>query len=144
MPPLLKSVLAVLGGVLVGFIVIFVVQNISSAMYSLPDGVTMDDRESLARAMAALPIGAFLLVLLSYALGSFVGSWVAARNAPSSPLAHALAVGVVLTFVGLMNLTAFRHPTWFVVLNVPEFVLFAWLGGLAGRPAVRAAPSAAT
>lgn len=144
MPPVLKSVLAVLGGVVVGFIVIFVVQNISSAMYTLPEGVGMDDREALARAMATLPIGAFLLVLLSYAMGSFIGGWMAARHAPSSSLAHAIAVGVVLTVAGLLNLMAFRHPMWFIVLNVPEFVLFAWLGGLAGRPAVRAQPSAAT
>lgn len=144
MPPVLKSVLAVLAAVIVAFIVIFVVQNISSAMYSLPEGVGMDDREALARAMAALPIGAFLLVLLSYALGSFIGGWMAARHAPSSPLAHAIAVGVLLTAAGLMNLMAFRHPTWFVVLNVPEFVFFAWLGGLAGRPSVRARPAAAT
>ena len=144
MPPILKSVLAVLGGVIVGFIVIFVVQNISSAMYSLPDGVGIDDRDALARAMSALPLGAFLLVLLSYAMGSFIGGWTAARHAPASPVAHAIAVGGLLTIAGLMNLMAFRHPTWFIVLNVPEFVFFAWLGGLAGRPSVRPQPSAAT
>ncbi|HSA57212.1 MAG TPA: hypothetical protein VLE53_15980 [Gemmatimonadaceae bacterium] len=143
MPPILKSVLAVLGGVVAGFIVIFVVQNISSAMYSLPEDVGTADREALARAMAGLPLGAFLMVLLSYALGSLLGGWVAARNAPRAPMAHALAVGALLTLAGLMNLMAFRHPTWFIVLNVPEFVFFAWLGGLAGRPLLRPGPSAA-
>lgn len=144
MPAILKSIVAVIGGVVLGFIVIFVVQNISSAMYSLPEGVRMDDRDALARAMSALPLGAFLLVLLSYAMGSLLGGWTAARYAPSSPVAHAVAVGVLLTITGLMNLMAFRHPTWFIVLNVPEFVFFAWLGGLAGRPSVRSLPSAAT
>jgi MFS family permease len=144
MPPAIKSVLSVLGAAVVGYLLFFVVQNISSAMYSLPDSVHMDDGEALAGPMAALPLGAFMLVLLSYAIGSFVAGWMAARYAPSSPVGHAVAVGVLLTLVGLINLTAFRHPTWYIVVNVPEFILFAWLGGLAGRPGVRPRPSPAT
>jgi hypothetical protein len=132
--PVVKSVLAVLGGVAVGYLVIFLVQNISSGMYALPEDVTLRDRDALARAMASLPVGAFLMVLLSYALGSLGGGWVAARYAPRAHVGHAIAVGVVLTLQGLLNLTVFRHPTWFIVLNVPEFVLFAWLGGVLGRP----------
>lgn len=134
MHPVVKSVLAVLGGLVAGYVVILLVQNISSGMFALPDDVTIEDRDALARAMSSLPIGAFLMVLLSYALGSLLGGWIAARNAPRAHLGHAIAVGVMLTLLGLVNLTVFRHPTWFIVLNVPEFVLFAWVGGLLGRP----------
>jgi hypothetical protein len=132
--PVVKSVLAVLGGVVAGYLAIALVQNISSGMYALPEDVTLQDRDALARAMSSLPVAAFLMVLLSYALGSLAGGWIAARNAPRAPLGHAIAVGIILTLQGLLNLTVFRHPTWFIVLNVPEFVLFAWLGGVLGRP----------
>src|SRR5690606_6544502 len=132
-------------GVVAGWVVIFLVQNISSGMYSLPDGVDVSTPEALARAMTLLPIGAFLMVLLSYALGSLAGGMVAAHVARRAPVGHAIAVGLLLTIVGLMNLAYFRHPTWFIVVNVPEFVAFAWLGAfvMTRRPAwLRGDPSA--
>ncbi|HEX7121674.1 MAG TPA: hypothetical protein VF178_04825 [Gemmatimonadaceae bacterium] len=138
---IIRSLLAVSIGTIAGWVVIFLVQNISSGMYSLPAGVDVSTPEALARAMSLLPIGAFLMVLLSYAAGSAVGGAVAARIAPRARIGHAVVVGLLLTLVGLINLSYFRHPTWFIVVNVPEFVVFAWLGavvatrlGRASRP----------
>lgn len=125
---ILRSVLAVIAGVLAGGVVVAVIQNISSGMYSLPPGVDISTPEALGRAMTLLPIGAFLMVLLSYAVGSGVGGFVAARIAPRAPVGHALVVGGLLMVRGLTNLTVFPHPTWFVVVNVSEFLLFAWMG----------------
>lgn len=125
-----QGLLAASVGTIAGWVVIFLVQNISSGMYSLPPDVDVSTPEALARAMSLLPIGAFLMVLLSYAAGSAVGGAVAARIAPRTPIAAAIVVGILLTGVGLINLSYFRHPTWFIVVNVPEFVVFAWVGAV--------------
>jgi hypothetical protein len=76
-----------------------------------------------------------LLVLAGYAVGTFVGAWLAARVAGWAPLVHA---GVVagLFFVGsVMNLRSVQgHPAWFAVVNLAMFAPIAWLAAWLARP----------
>ncbi|MDZ4115316.1 MAG: hypothetical protein U1C54_04795 [Xanthomonadaceae bacterium] len=69
--------------------------------------------------MATAPIGALVVVIAGWALGSVVGGWLAAKLAPRSPVAHALVLGGVLTLAGIANNMMIPPPMWF------------WLGSLA-------------
>jgi len=118
MSPLARSVLAVLAGVMAAFIAIMVVQQVSAMLYPPPPGFDPKDPAAVAALIGSLPLGAFLMVLLSYFLGALLGGYLAARLAPSRRTMHAGIIAVLLVVASILNLMAVPHPVWFAVANL--------------------------
>lgn len=118
MSPLVRSVLAVLAGLMAAFIAIMVVQQLSAMLYPWPAGADPTDPAVLKAFISTLPPGAFLIVLLGYLLGALSGGYLAARLAPSRRSLHAGIIAVLLLVASIMNLTAIPHPTWFMGANL--------------------------
>jgi hypothetical protein len=131
MNPVVRSVLAVVGGMLVAFVLIALVQVIGMRVYPPPSGLDPANPESIKAAMAMVPLGALLFVLLAYAAGSVAGGWVAARFAPSGKMMHAMIVAALLVGAGLVNLLSIPHPAWFWVASNAIYLLGAWSGAQA-------------
>lgn len=123
-----KHVLAILGGLVCGAIVIAIVQLISHTLYPLPDGLSIADHEAMAEHIQHLPIGAFILVLASWALGALVAGFVAARLDKPHGRVPAILSGVVLTLYGFLTLLFIEHPLWFWVAGLSLFVPMAYFG----------------
>lgn len=136
MRPVVRSILAVVVGMLVAFVIMACVEVVGMRVYPLPAGMHLHDPESMKSAMAQVPLGAKLFVLLAFAAGSVAGGWVGARFAPGSRLMHAMIVGAILLGTGVMNMMQFPHPDWFWVSAIAIFLLGAWSGGRAGEPAM--------
>ena len=98
--------------------------------------------ESIKSAMARIPLGAMLFVLLSYTVGSVAGGWVAARFAPGAGLRHAMFVAALLFGAGLMNLLTIPHPPWFWVASSAIYFLGAWSGAQAAGTGPRSTATA--
>ncbi len=144
MRPVIRSVLAVILGMLVAFVLIGVVQTIGMRIYPPPPGMDPMSPESIKAAMARVPLAALLFVLLSYTAGSVAGGWVAARMAPTRRMLHAMLVAALLFGAGLMNLFMIPHPTWFAVVSSALYWLGAWSGArAAGAGSPPATPAAA-
>ncbi|MFL6193506.1 MAG: hypothetical protein ACJ75H_05005 [Thermoanaerobaculia bacterium] len=145
MPSILRSILAVLCGALVGGAVILGMELVGTRVFPPPASLAPADPESMRAAMAALPLGAFVMVLAGWALGTFAGAWVAARVAGRSPLGHGLAVGLLFLAAGVANMLSLPHPVWFWVVGVLLFLPAGYLGGrlAAGGGGHRELPAAA-
>ncbi|MCK6623004.1 MAG: hypothetical protein HUU32_18855 [Calditrichaceae bacterium] len=100
---MMRSVLAVIAGVVAAGIIIALVEMAGQQIYPLPEGVNPADPESVKAAMANIPTGGLLFVLLAWALGSFGGGWLAARIAGSFKL-------IKLTEQSLVNLKSEGLP----------------------------------
>lgn len=130
-----RSILAVVGGGLVCGIVVFAVEAISSRVFPLPSGVDPTDPEVVRAAVAQLPPGAFLFVLLAWFLGPFAGAWVAARLAPGSPLVHGMVVAGLVVASAVANMLMLPHPSWMWVAGPVVILGAGWLGARLARPA---------
>ena len=116
---LLRSILAVVAGLIVSMIVTFAIQQISHRMYPLPEGTDMNDMEALSKLLSTMPIGAHLIVLLSWELGAFLGSGVAALIAGRAHCTHAGIIGTFVLVGTIANLFILRgHPDWMIVLGL--------------------------
>jgi MFS family permease len=124
-----RSILSVLGGAAVGVFTISFIQYLSHQLYPLPSNLDVNDQTAMSAALNNAPATVLLLVLLAYALGSFLGGMVAARYAPGRPVLHALLVGVLLLAAGIANLWVMPHPMWFVVASVLVYLPMAYFGG---------------
>ncbi len=130
----LRGVAAVLAAVVAGGLVVLGVEALSGRVYPLPPGVDLSDPQALAAMIASMPAGAFALLFAGWALAAFLVGWIAARLTAEQPMRNAWVAGGLFFFVGLMNLFAIPHPTWFRLVGMLAFLPSLYLGGrLGGR-----------
>ncbi|MDI9239212.1 hypothetical protein QLQ15_09845 [Lysobacter sp. LF1] len=115
-----RTILGMLVGVVVAVAVIMAVQSIGHRFYPLPAGLDMANpahEGAFAAFIAALPLPGKLMVLASWALGSFIGALAAAKVARHQTAAALLVALVVIAAVMGMIVTV-PHPTWLSVAGV--------------------------
>ena len=132
---MLRSILAVLAGLVLGMFVITAVESLIAWVYPMP-AFDPKDPAALKAAMAGMQTGAWGMLLAGWAFGALASGLLAARLAArfetGAPLRHALAVGVVQTAGAAANFAMLPHPTWVVVCGLLVFVPMAALGGRIG------------
>lgn len=143
MPPLLRRTLAVLAGATTSVLVVVVSDGLVGAIYPLPEGTDLADRESLARGIAAMPMLAHLLLLAGWALAGLTGAWVAVRLTNERwPVAGWLTVAILVAAT-VANLTMLPHPGWMLPAALIAIPLMGWVGiRLASAPRPAGAPAA--
>ena len=122
---------AVVAGLLGSVVVIMAVQAVGTWLYP-PPGTDFNDPDAVAALMAQIPLGALLMVELSYIAGSLGGGAIARLVTPEGATRRAIVVGGLLTLAGFANLAAIPHPLWFGVLSTVTYVPCALLGAAAG------------
>lgn len=128
MNPILRNILAVVAGWILGSIVNMGL--IQLGYLAIPiQGVDTSDMEALARAMPGLDFKYFIFPFLAHALGTLVGAYVAALIAVKHKMWLALGVGLLFFLGGIWASTMLPAPTWFIVADlVIAYFPMAWLG----------------
>ncbi|HEY6089228.1 MAG TPA: hypothetical protein VD771_05520 [Gemmatimonadaceae bacterium] len=109
---MIRSALVLLGGVVAAVIVVTLMDALVGRLYSLPPGTDPNDPESLRRAVAALPLTAFALLVAGWTLAAGVGSYVAARFAAYTRPIHGMIVALFVLIATVANLAKIPHPIW--------------------------------
>ena len=123
-----RSILAIVVGALAAIILISAVEGVSGLLYPLPPDVDPGQPDVMQQYIAQLPIGAFVLVLVGWALGTFVGGWVAARLAGRAPLTHGLVVGALFLAAGVLTMLTIPHPIGMWVGGIVLPIACSYLG----------------
>ncbi len=130
MHPILRNVLAVLAGLILGSVVNMGLIVLGSSLVPPPPGVDVNDMVSInANIRGYAPIQ-FLTPFLAHALGVMAGAMLTAKLAASQPLLLALIVGVFFLAGGTMAVLMIPNaPIWFSTLDlVVAYLPMAWLG----------------
>ncbi len=117
---MLRSIIAIVVGVVVATAVIFVSEQIGRRLFPAPAiGVDMSDpeawkdQETAAAYMSAVPFQAKAAVVIGWFLGTLAGGIAALMiGARSAPLAWIVAATIFLFSVS--NFLAFPHPLWMI------------------------------
>jgi len=123
----IRTILAVVAGLIAGSVVIALVQLFSP--YQPPPDLDMNDRAKFGEWVNSLPLSALFIVLLAYFLGSVAGGWLTNLIAMPTKYRPALVTGFGLFMAGLMNLLAIPHPFWFAIVSSLIYFVGAWAGG---------------
>jgi hypothetical protein len=133
-----RSILAVVAGFVMASAVMMAVETVNGR-YLYPElgkqaeGIT--DREVLRSILAGAPVGAFLVVILGWVLGSLAGGCMAAWIGRRAPVGHALVLGGLLTLGGIANNLMVPPPLWFWIAGLVVLIPAAYAGArLAPRP----------
>lgn len=127
-----RSVVAVVVGLLVGMVTIYVVKAVGHAMYPLPADVDWSRREAVAAALRDAPPGALVMVLVAWSLGTAHGAGLASYLALTSRWLHGAIVAAVLLLAAIVQLVMIPHPGWFAVWTLIVFPASAVVGMLLG------------
>ncbi len=139
MPPLLRNILAIIAGFVIGSVVNMAIVIIGPMVIPLPAGIDMSDADKFAENLKLLKPVNFIPPLLAHALGTFVGAFVAASLAASHKLNLALVIGVLFLLGGITMVAMVGGPIWFILLDlVGAYLPMAYVGGTlaTGRTAV--------
>ena len=129
MNPIIKNILAIIAGVIIGMAVNMGLIMLNGSIIPPPEGVDPMDMESLKANMHLFQPRHFIMPFLAHALGTLAGAFTAAKLGASHHLKLALGVGVFFLIGGISNLTMLPSPTWFAVLDtVGAYIPMGWLG----------------
>lgn len=130
MNPILRNVLAVVAGVIVGGAANMGIITFSGMLIPPPEGVDPNDLESIKTSMHLYQPIHFLMPWLAHASGSFFGAFVAALIAVSHKMKFALGLGVWTMVGGIAACFMIPAPTWFMAADlVLAYIPMAWLAG---------------
>ncbi len=129
MNPILKNILAVVAGLILGSIVNMSIVMISGAVIPPPEGADVTTMEGLKATMHLFEPKHFLMPFLAHALGTLVGALVAGLIASDS-LKMAMVVGVFFLIGGSLTAYQLSSPLWFVMVDlVLAYLPMGYLGG---------------
>ena len=130
MNPILKNILAVIVGIVVGSVVNMGIIMISSSIIPLPEGVDPSNIESINANIHLYGAQHFILPFIAHALGALVGAFLAAKIAATHKMKFALGIGVFFLLGGIYAATLINSPMWFKVLDILiAYIPMGWLGG---------------
>lgn len=134
MNPVLRNILAVVAGIIVGSIVNMGLVKIGHALVTLPEGVNVSTPEGMKEAIKSFTPKDFVFPFLAHALGTLAGAFVAAKLAVGKKMVPAIVIGVFFLAGGITAVAMFGGPLWFKVLDlVVAYLPMGFLGGkLAG------------
>lgn len=135
MHPILRNILAVIAGLLVGSFVNMGLIYLGMALLPAPPGVDVNDIASINAHIREYSTLQLLTPFFSHAIGTLAGAFLAARIAASHNMAFALVIGVVFLIGGIMAVRMIPNaPMWFNVLDlVVAYLPMAWIGGRMAR-----------
>ena len=129
MNPIIRNILAVIVGLLVGGFVNSYIVGISGNVIPLPDGVDPNDMESLKAGMQRFEVKHFVMPFLAHALGTLVAGFLAALIGASHQMKLALGAGAFFLLGGIAVNIMLPGPIWFAVLDVVvAYIPMAYLG----------------
>lgn len=132
MNPIVKNILAVVAGVVIGSLVNMGIVQLGYGILPI-EGVDPNDMDALIEVMPTLGAKHFVFPFLAHALGTLAGAGIAAYIAANNQMKFALGIGVFFLLGGITAVSMFPGPTWFAVVDLAlAYIPMAWFGGKFG------------
>jgi hypothetical protein len=125
MSPLIRKLLAIIAGVVVGGIVVFLSETAGHSLYPPPSDINVKDPADLQRLMDVMPVQAKILVVAAWFLGAFAGAWTANRISGLSQTGW--IVGLIFALLSIMTVISIPHPVWMTACAIILPFAAAWL-----------------
>jgi hypothetical protein len=129
MNSIIRNILAVITGIIIGSIVNMGIINISGSIIPPPEGADITTMEGLKTTMHLFKPINFLFPFLAHALGTLAGAILAAMIAANHKMKFALVIGLFFLIGGITNILLLPSPTWFAMVDIGgAYIPMAWMG----------------
>ena len=129
MNSIIRNILAVITGIIIGSIVNMGIINISGSIIPPPEGADITTMEGLKTTMHLFKPINFLFPFLAHALGTLAGAILAAMIAANHKMKFALVIGLFFLIGGITNILLLPSPAWFAMVDIGgAYIPMAWMG----------------
>ena len=129
MNPIVKNILAVIIGVLLGSIVNMGIIMISGYIIPPPPGLDPTDMESLKVSMHLNQPKHYIFPFLAHALGTLAGAFATSLIAANRKMKLALLIGLFFLLGGIQMVVLLPSPLWFNILDLTlAYIPMGYLG----------------
>ncbi len=129
MNPVVKNILAVIAGLIIGSIVNMGIVMLSGAIIPPPEGGDITTMEGLKATMHLFEPKHFIMPFLAHALGTLTGAFVTAKIAATRKMIFALLVSAFFFVGGAISASSLGGPLWFNALDlIVAYFPMAYLG----------------
>ena len=129
MSKLLRVLLAVVVGFVVGSVMNMALITVSGRVIPPPVGADVTTMEGLKASLHLFEPRHFIFPFLAHALGTFVGALVACWLTPGKSPVPAYIVGSLFLFGGIASAFMLPAPGWFIATDLLlAYLPAAWLG----------------
>jgi len=134
MNSIVRNLLAVVAGFVIGSVVNFGLVSVGVVVVPLPEGADVTTAEGMRESMELFTPANFLFPFLAHALGTLAGAFVAAKLAVSRQMTLAVVIGAFFLLGGITMVVLAGGPMWFIAADlVLAYIPMGLLGGkLAG------------
>jgi hypothetical protein len=130
MNPIIRNILAVIAGLVVGSVVNMGIIAISSSIIPPPEGADVTTMDGLKASMHLFQPRHFIFPFLAHALGTLVGAIIAGMIAATHKMKFALSIGLIFMIGGIINVVMLPSPLWFTIVDLAgAYIPMGWLGG---------------
>lgn len=118
MNPIVKNIVAVVAGLIVGSIVNMAIVMVSGSIIPPPPGGDITTMEGLKATMHLFQPRNFIFPFLAHAIGTLVGALVTVKIAATSKLLMAMTIGLFFLVGGIINSIMLGGPAWFTAVDL--------------------------
>lgn len=117
MNPILRNILAVIAGLVLGSIANMAILMVSNNIIPLPVGADNSTPEALKATIHLFEPKHFIFPFLAHAIGTFVGAYICARIA-AHKMVLAMFVGLFFLAGGIYMVVILPSPIWFTLVDL--------------------------
>jgi hypothetical protein len=128
---MLRKLGGILLGAIVGYVIVSAIEMVNLMLFKPPAGLDFKDPAALKAYVASLPETAFILVIVAWMAGAFVGVLIATRVARWR--VAGLIVGLLMIGATVSNFFRFPHPVWAIASAIIGLLAAIWLGVRVGE-----------
>ena len=126
---ILRNILAVIGGLVLGSIANMILVTVGGVVITPPPGVDVSNLESLRASAHLLEARHFLFPFLAHAVGALVGGAVASLLGGSRRMMLALIIGCFFLLGGIAAAFMIPAPAWFIAADLLlAYIPMAFIG----------------
>jgi len=130
---MIRNILAVIAGLVVGSIVNMGLINLGHAVIPLPPGADVSTFEAVKASMPLFGPEQFIVPFVAHGLGTLAGALVAALVAASHKFKIAIGIGVLYLLGGIAMVFMLPAPIWYDVIDLVFcYIPAAWVGAKLG------------
>jgi len=129
MNPIIRNILAIMAGSILGGLVNMGIIMISGSIIPPPEGADITTMEGLKSTIHLFKPRHFLFPFLAHALGTFTGAALAVYMAATHKKFIALLIGIMFLIGGIKMISQLPSPLWYAALDLGlAYIPMAWLG----------------
>jgi len=133
MHPILRNIIAVIAGIVIGGLVNSAIIMMSGNIIPPPAGIDVSTEAGLKAGLHLFEPKHFIFPFLAHAIGTFIGAYIAARISTKKIL-FAMLIGIFFMIGGIWMVTILPSPIWYVIVDLAgAYLPVAYFAGRIAR-----------